>query len=422
MSILNNPQSQVNELGLKQNEWVKIKFGDIAEEVKNRVDVPSESGYERFVGGDHLDSGDLYIKRWGSTKDVNAQKLLFKKGHVLFGKRNAYLRKVAYADFDGVCSAHMMVLKPRIENIEECFFPHFMQSDQFWQRALMISEGSMSPTIKWKVLEKQEFLVPPKNEQRRIAAILWAVEDVIVKNEQFVAEVEHYKQLMMRELFHKGIGHSEFKKVKKIGVVPKDWDVNPLSDVAEIKSGVTLGRKLNGKSIRLPYLRVANVKDGYLDLSEIKEIDILESEKEKWLLKKDDILVTEGGDWDKVGRGTIWRGEIPNCIHQNHIFSVRVSTNKLLPIYLSYLFSSPYGKKYFQLASKQTTNLASINQKQLKSFIVMIPPLIEQSNIVSILSSIDETVNSVQNAIESTRALKMKLINTLLSPAEGDGN
>ncbi|MPM93842.1 Type-1 restriction enzyme EcoKI specificity protein [bioreactor metagenome] len=159
-----------------------------------------------------------------------------------------------------------------------------------------------------------------------------------------------------------------------------------------------------------------------MDLSEIKEIDILESEKEKWLLKKDDILVTEGGDWDKVGRGTIWRGEIPNCIHQNHIFSVRVSTNKLLPIYLSYLFSSPYGKKYFQLASKQTTNLASINQKQLKSFIVMIPPLIEQSNIVSILSSIDETVNSVQNAIESTRALKMKLINTLLSPAEGDGN
>jgi len=108
--------------------WLKVRFDEIAENIIDHVEVPSESGYERFVGGDHLDSGSLKISRWGSTSDVEAQKLLFKKGHILFGKRNAYLRKVAYADFDGVCSAHMMVLKAKTEYVLEDFLPFFMQT------------------------------------------------------------------------------------------------------------------------------------------------------------------------------------------------------------------------------------------------------------------------------------------------------
>ncbi len=93
-----------------------------------------------------------------------------------------------------------------------------------------------------------------------------------------------------------------------------------LEQISEIRSGVTLGRVLAGKTVRLPYLRVANVQDGRLDLSRIKEIEVLESEAEKWKLSSGDLLLTEGGDWDKLGRCAVWREEIPNCIHQNHIF------------------------------------------------------------------------------------------------------
>src|SRR2546421_9759382 len=119
--------------------WLRLCFDALAENIVEHVEVPSKSGYDRFVGGDHLDSGSLKISCWGSTNDVEAQKLLFKKGHILFGKRNAYLRKVAYADFDGVCSAHMLVLKAKPDYVLEEFLPFFMQTDQFWERALMIS-------------------------------------------------------------------------------------------------------------------------------------------------------------------------------------------------------------------------------------------------------------------------------------------
>ena len=98
-----------------------------------------------------------------------------------------------------------------------------------------------------------------------------------------------------------------------------EWPTKTLEEVAEIRSGVTLGRRLTGRTIRLPYLRVANVQDAHLDLSEIKEVEVLESEADKWKLQHGDLLLTEGGDWDKLGRGTVWHEEIPNCIHQNHL-------------------------------------------------------------------------------------------------------
>ncbi len=134
-----------------------------------------------------------------------------------------------------------------------------------------------------------------------------------------------------------------------------------LGEIADVRAGVTLGRKLQGITVNLPYLRVANVQDGYLDLKSIKKIEIYEYEREKWQLQPGDILLTEGGDWDKLGRGTVWQGEIPNCIHQNHIYRLRINLNEFDPYYLSALIASPYGKAYFQTASKQTTNLATIN-------------------------------------------------------------
>jgi type I restriction enzyme S subunit len=153
----------------------------------------------------------------------------------------------------------------------------------------------------------------------------------------------------------------------------KRWPTCALEEVAEIRSGVTLGRRLEGQTVRLPYLRVANVQDGHLDLSEIKQVEVLESEAEKWRLLNGDLLLTEGGDWDKLGRGAVWRGEIKHCIHQNHIFCVRTRGATVLPEFLAALISSPIGKAYFQQASKQTTNLASINQRQLKAGVSAYP-------------------------------------------------
>jgi type I restriction enzyme, S subunit len=195
------------------------------------------------------------------------------------------------------------------------------------------------------------------------------------------------------------------------------WHKLNLEEIAEIRAGVTLGRRLTGDIVRLPYLRVANVQDGYLDLKEVKEIEVLASEIEKWALQNGDILLTEGGDWNKLGRGSVWRGDIANCIHQNHVFRVRALPKTVLPEFLAKQISSPVGKAYFQSASKQTTNLASINQRQLKAFPVLSPPIPEQRRIVAELDALQTEVEALKRLQAATSLELDTLLPSILDRA-----
>jgi len=141
--------------------WKVWRFDQMAENVNVRIDKPSESGAEFYVGLEHLDSDSLRIRRWGRPEDVEATKLCFKKGDIIFGRRRAYQRKLGVAEFDGICSAHAMVLRARPEVVLPEFLPFFMQSDLFMNRAVEISVGSLSPTINWKTMAAQEFAGSP---------------------------------------------------------------------------------------------------------------------------------------------------------------------------------------------------------------------------------------------------------------------
>lgn len=152
------------------------RFDQMAEQINDRVDNPAESGVERYVGLEHLDADSLRIRRWGDITDVESTKLRFQPGDIIFGKRRVYQRKLAVADFEGICSAHAMVLRANPEVVLPEFLPFFMQSDYFMARALKISVGSLSPTINWKTLAAEEFDLPPIKEQRRMAVVLEAAE------------------------------------------------------------------------------------------------------------------------------------------------------------------------------------------------------------------------------------------------------
>jgi type I restriction enzyme S subunit len=173
---------------------------------------------------------------------------------------------------------------------------------------------------------------------------------------------------------------------------PEGWTYRPLSDLADVQTGIAKGKEVNGSAVSLPYLRVANVQDGHVDLSTIKEILVSSSEVDRYSLQANDVLFTEGGDFDKLGRGTVWYGQIQPCLHQNHIFAVRPHPNQLVPEFLAYQASSDYGRRYFQLSSKQSTNLASINSTQLKAFPVLSPPLPEQLKITRVLQTWDRAL------------------------------
>jgi len=401
-----------------QDGWKLVKLADVADETSDRVDNPSKSGYNRFVGLEHLDSGELTVRRWGRTTDLLSAMKLFKNGDILIGRRNAYLKRASKVEFDGVCSGDAYVIREKTGTIATGLLPIILNSNSFWDYAIAHASGTMSKRAKWRDLAEYSFLLPSIDDQHRIATILWALEDCIVKGERFVSAAERTKQVLMGELFGKGIGNTEFQNTG-IGGIPREWKVISLGNIADIASGATLGRKMEGKTILLPYLRVANVQDGHIDLTEIKEIEILESEKNKWLLKNGDIVLTEGGDWDQLGRGGIWRNEIPDCIHQNHIFRIRITDSNVDVNYLHYLINSPYGKSFFLKCSKQTTNLASINQSQLKKFVVLKPPLPEQRHIAAILTRCDETIAAARANVAATKALKMRLINEFLNPPQG---
>ncbi len=170
--------------------WKMVKFGDIAQNVAVRVD-PADAKTDVYVGLEHLDPSTLHPRQWGHPSDVTGQKLTFKKGDVIFGRRRAYQRKLAVAEFDGICSAHAMVVRAKPKMILPEFLPFFLQSDMFMERAIEISVGSLSPTINWKTLKEQEFPLPPIDEQKRIAEILWAADEVLEKksHSRFAFEV-----------------------------------------------------------------------------------------------------------------------------------------------------------------------------------------------------------------------------------------
>jgi type I restriction enzyme S subunit len=205
------------------------------------------------------------------------------------------------------------------------------------------------------------------------------------------------------------------EELKELPELPEGWEISRLGNFADIIGGVTKGRKLEGKkTIELPYLRVANVQDGYLDLKVIKTIQVLPDDLEKYRLLEGDVLYTEGGDKDKLGRGTIWKNEIDNCIHQNHVFRARLFKELTLPSFIAYYSQTQEAKTYFFRNAKQTVNLASINMTVLCNLPVPIPPTEEQHQILeeieSRLSVCEQVEKTIEANLQKAEALRQSIL------------
>jgi type I restriction enzyme, S subunit len=286
---------------------------------------------------------------------------------------------------------------------------------KYFEQSARGTSGSMVK-IDRAILENFPLLLPPLPEQRKIASILSSVDDTIEKTQAVIDQLEVVKKGLLGELLTRGMPgrHKEFRKTE-IGEVPSSWRTCRLDEVAEIRTGLAKNsKKLSSSVVELPYLRVANVQDGYLDLEEIKTIPVDAALVERYMLRDGDVLFNEGGDADKVGRGTVWRGQLPQCVHQNHVFAVRPS-RAILSDFLSLYGGSARGKSYFLDAAKQTTNLASINSSQLKALPVPVPPLDEQREIVEIAESLRTRREAEENSLSAMQHLKTALLESLLS-------
>ena len=202
--------------------------------------------------------------------------------------------------------------------------------------------------------------------------------------------------------------------------LPEGWVWATLAQISELKGGATKGRRFRPDEslTEVPYLRVANVQRGYLDLTEMKTIEVTRDIVNQLKLVPGDILFTEGGDRDKLGRGWVWSGEIEECIHQNHVFRSRVLLNEVQPEFISW-WGNSFGQKFFERSGKQTTNLASINLSVLSSFPVPVPPAAEQRRIVAEverrLSVIQQAETAVAASLQRAERLRQSILKQAFS-------
>ena len=372
-------------------EGSTVCLSDLCELVAEPVN-PVTRPADMYLGLEHLTSGRLVPTGVGQASDVRSSKSSFKSGDVLYGKLRPYLNKAVLVAKEGICTTELLVLRAK-SGVEPRFLTAVFHSPAFVQYAIAGTKGVQHPRTSWAHI--REFNMPgfTSDEQRRIADLLWAVHDAVMKSEALIESGQDLKRVAMRSLFTRGL-RGELQKETEIGPVPANWDIVSLENCAFVQTGAAKGRKFSDDEVaQVPYLRVANVQDGHLDLLEMKSITIRKSEIDRYRLQPGDVVLTEGGDFDKLGRGFIWRGQLELCVHQNHVFAVRTDPDHLLPDFFAYQAQSDYGKAYFLKVAHKTTNLACINTTKLKAFPVLIPALDEQREIVAILDAIDRKID-----------------------------
>lgn len=255
--------------------------------------------------------------------------------------------------------------------------------------------------------------VPDPCEQGAIARILDTVDTALECTRTAVERARELDHSLLHELFEKGLEPKRAVAQKH----PPHWRIRRVDEVADVGSGVTLGKDVSGfKSIKLPYLRVANVQDGHLNLSTIKTVRVRVDEVENFRLEVGDVLMTEGGDIDKLGRGAIWDGQIPECLHQNHIFRIRPNRGLLEPAFYALVVESDIAKRYFNRVAKRTTNLASTNKTQVRAFRFPVPPTLdEQREIVAVMKASKATITGLLDKQSALSELKKSLMHDLLT-------
>lgn len=306
---------------------------------------------------------------------------------------------------------------------------NFFRSHAFKEEFYRVGRGIVADLWSTKYADMSTIMipVPTQDEQQQISRYLdWQTAKInkfIKAKKKLITLLKEQKQNVINEAVTKGINPDVKMKgscVEWLGEIPEHWDVAALKHFCRIQNGITLGSNYHGKKVvSRPYLRVANVQNGYFSLDNVKNVEIPEQDVWRYELQLGDVLITEGGDLDKLGRGFVWESQINDCLHQNHIFAVRVNRSKLLPEFLSAVLNARPGREYFTLKSKKTTNLASTNSSTVKAFLIPFLSIKEQQSIVEYIEKeialIDKTIVRTEREIELIQEYRTRLISDVVT-------
>ncbi len=313
-------------------------------------------------------------------------------GSVLFSSR-APIGLTAINEIPTATNQGFKSFVPKKDVLNSGYLYNWLRANRAYLDGL--GNGATFKEVSKAVVSRIEIPLPPLAEQKRIAAILDKADAIRRRLQQSLRLSDDFLRSVFLDMFGDPVTN------------PKGWDEgHVLGEVADIVSGVAKGRNLLGKKTReVPYLAVANVQDKRLNLNVVKSIPATSEEIQKYLLVKNDLLLTEGGDPDKLGRGTLWHDELAECIHQNHIFRVRLTHPEIHPVFLNWLVGSERGKKYFLRSAKQTTGIASINMTQLRAFPMLMPPLLLQKRFAEMIQAVEKKVTKLATQASTAETL-----------------
>ena len=365
-------------------------FDKIAVNCTQKV-KPQESDKEHYIGLEHIDPECLYITRWGADAAPIGDKLVMKKGDVLFGKRRAYQRKVGIAPFDGIFSAHGLVLRPKEDVICKEFFPFFISSDQFLDRAVQISVGGLSPTVNWGDLARQEFSLPSIEEQKILADKLWAAYRVKESYRQLLATTDDMLKAKFQEMFGDGKGTTYSVK-----------------DLFDLQMGKTPDRK------NLQYWKDGTNK--WYSIADMSKSDIYSGDTDEYI---SDIAVNESGI-KKVVKGTIFMsfkltiGKVliaAEDLYTNEAIMAfipkQIEKIKLNQMWCFYCFKYKDWLEHAALAVKGKT----LNKESIGNNTILLPPMELQQQFAEIATQAEATKASLRASIEAIDRVIRSLIN-----------
>lgn len=370
----------------------RYRFDQIAENSTAKK-KPEESDRGRYVGLEHLDPGTLEVTRWGAEVTPKGDKLLMKKGDVLFGRRRAYQKKVGIAPFDGIFSAHGMVLRPKADVVDPMFFPFFISSDIFLDEAIRVSVGSLSPTANWKDLRTLEFDLPSPGKQRELAGILSEAESL----------KGHYRKMLTT---CDDVVKSQFVEMFE----GKEYPSSCLSTlVSSMRNGLSPSKS---GSHRSKVLTLSAITQGHFDSSAWKDGFFTEEPPADKRVSNEDFYVCRGnGNKHLVGTGEYSNVLMKDMVFPDTMIAARIKQEQIILPYLRCAWNQPSTRKQIEASAKTTNGTFKINQTALGNIKLLVPPLELQQEFADFVTSVDKSKFAVQKALDELNATTKKILN-----------
>jgi type I restriction enzyme S subunit len=390
--------------------WKTVRFGEVVENLNETCD-PAEAGLERVIAMEHLEPGSLHVRAWGKVADGTTFTRRCRPGQVLFGKRRAYQRKVAVAEFDAVVSGDIYVLAPKGDRLLPELLPFLCLSERFFQHAVGTSAGSLSPRTNWSSLASFEFALPPLDQQRRIAEILWAVDEALVAWK--VALDQHARSLFAFASSATARGlRSESTQQTPIGELPKSWRCLRIEELTEHSA---YGPRFPSSS----YTPDGNVwqirttdfdRAGGINFAQIPAAKLDEDTIALHRLKPRDFLLSRSGEY--AGLTAVYSEPNDDRAYIPGAFLIRYRLSEELdPNYLLALCNAAFGEKFVKPLATGSAQ-PNISGSAFSRFLLPVPPVKEQREIVRRITELQSAGSQLAAHVERTRNLLSTLVNT----------